>query len=136
MINMKAIVSYTEASSWISKRFRFTPTFKRIDDKTLEISYRPGNFIPAVSLICKIEALRKDIVCLSYECSMPVSLLVAGTVGHLQRRIPDGIEINPENKRVNIYIERFDKSKKVLEHVTLSDVTFSDNEFILSLSLL
>ena len=132
---MKAIVSYTETSSWISKRFRFTPTFKRVDDKTLEVSYKPGNFIPAVSLICKIEALRKDIVCLSYECSMPVSLLIAGTVGHLQRRIPDGIEIIPEDKRINVYIERFDKFKKVLEYVTLSDVTFSDNEFILSLSL-
>ena len=135
MINMKVTVSYTETSSWISKRFRFTPTFKRVDDKTLEVSYKPGNFIPAVSLICKIEALRKDIVCLSYECSMPVSLLIAGTVGHLQRRIPDGIEIIPEDKRINVYIERFDKFKKVLEYVTLSDVTFSDNEFILSLSL-
>ena len=132
---MKVTVSYTETSSWISKRFRFTPTFKRVDDKTLEVSYKPGNFIPAVSLICKIEALRKDIVCLSYECSMPVSLLIAGTVGHLQRRIPDGIEIIPEDKRINVYIERFDKFKKVLEYVTLSDVTFSDNEFILSLSL-
>lgn len=132
---MKVTVSYTETSSWISKRFRFTPTFKRVDDKTLEVSYKPGNFIPAVSLICKIKALRKDIVCLSYECSMPVSLLIAGTVGHLQRRIPDGIEIIPEDKRINVYIERFDKFKKVLEYVTLSDVTFSDNEFILSLSL-
>lgn len=132
---MKVTVSYTETSSWISKRFRFTPTFKRVDDKTLEVSYKPGNFIPAVSLICKIEVLQKDIVCLSYECSMPVSLLIAGTVGHLQRRIPDGIEIISEDKRINVYIERFDKFKKVLEYVTLSDVTFSDNEFILSLSL-
>ena len=47
--------------------------------------------------------MRKDIVCLPYECGMPASLMIAGVVAYLEEKIPSGLEVNTTDKRVNIY---------------------------------
>lgn len=133
---MKTSVSYTEMSNWISKRFRISPAFRRMDEKTLEVSYKPGSFIPTVRMAFKIEAVRKDIICLSYDCSMPVSMLIAGAVGHLQNKIPNGIEIKPEEKRINIYLGKVDKLQKALEHVAPTELSFGEEEACVTLALI
>lgn len=133
---MKVLVGYTEISNWVSKRFRIFPAFRRMDEKTLEVSYKPGGFIPAVRMIFKIEAVRKDIICLSYDCSMPVAMLIAGAAGHLQNKIPDGIEIKPEEKRLNVYLEKIDKLQKALEYVALAGLSFGEEEVCVPLALI
>lgn len=133
---MKASVSYTEISNWVSKRFRVAPTFRRVDEKTVEVSYKPGSFIPTIRMTFKIEAMRKDVICMSYNCSLPVSLLIAGAAGHLASKIPNGIEVKTDEKRINIYPQRIDKLQKVLEHVAPTDISFSEEEIILTLLLL
>ncbi len=133
---MKATVSYSELSEWVGQRFKIAPTFKRVDDKVLEVSYNPGLFVPTVRVTLKIEAMRKDVICLSYDCSMAVSMLIAGTVGHLQDKIPQGVEVKPEDKRINLYLDRIDKLDKALEYVAPTDISFSEEEICLTLSLL
>lgn len=80
---MNATVSYTEISDWTGKRFHITPVLKRVDEKSLEVSFKPGRFIPTVKVTFKVEAMRKDVVCLSYDCSTAVSLLIRGALEHL-----------------------------------------------------
>lgn len=135
-LEMKATVSYIEISDWTGKRFHIAPVLKRVDEKSLEVSFKPGRFIPTVKVTFKVEAMRKDVVCLSYDCSVPVSMIISGAVEHLQNKMPHGIEGKPEEKRVNVYLGRIDKLASALKYVAPTDLTFTDEEVCLSLALL
>lgn len=73
--------------------------------------------MPPISVKFHIEAMRKDIVCLSYECGTPASLMIAGVVAYLEEKIPSDIEVNTTDKRLNIYPQRFKQLEKALEYV-------------------
>ena len=91
--------------------------------------------MPTISVKFHIEAMRKDIVCLSYECGTPASLMIAGVVAYLEEKIPSGIEVNTTDKRMNIYPQRFKQLEKVLEYVVLSNITFEDNSAKVALTM-
>lgn len=132
---MNAVITYKEISDFIEKKFKIRPKFTTIDDKTFEVTYKPGVFMPAISVKFHIEAIRKDILCLSYECGMPASLMIAGVVAYLEEKLPCGIEVNTTNKHVNIYPQRFKQIEKVLEYVALSNITFGENSFNVALTM-
>ena len=48
--NMNAVITYKEISDFIEKEFKIRPKFTTIDEKTFEVSYKPGVFIPAISI--------------------------------------------------------------------------------------
>ena len=125
--NMNAVITYKEISDFIEKEFKIRPKFTTVDEKTFEVSYKPGVFMPPICVKFHIEAMRKDIVCLFYECSTPASLMIAGVVAYLEEKIPSGIEVKTTDKRVNIYPQRFKQIEKALEYVALSNITFEDN---------
>lgn len=50
--------------------------------------------------------------------------------------MPHGIEVKPDDKRVNVYLDRIDKLKNALDYVAPTDLTFTDEEVCLSLALL
>ena len=133
--NMNAVITYKEISDFIEKEFKIRPKFTAVDEKTLEVSYKPGVFMPTISVKFHIEAMRKDIVCLSYECGTPASLMIAGVVAYLEEKIPSGIEVNTTDKRMNIYPQRFKQLEKVLEYVVLSNITFEDNSAKVALTM-
>lgn len=125
--NMNAVITYKEISDFIEKEFKIRPKFTTVDEKTFEVSYKPGVFMPPINVKFHIDAMRKDIVCLSYECGTPASLMIAGVVAYLEEKIPSGIEVNTIDKRVNIYPQRFKQLEKAMEYVALSNITFEDN---------
>ena len=73
--------------------------------------------MPAITVKFHIEAMCKDIVCMSYDCGTAASLMIAGVVAYLEEKIPSGIEVNTTDKRVNIYPQRFKQAEKALEYV-------------------
>jgi hypothetical protein len=98
-------------------------------------SFKHGVFMPAISVNVKIEAMRRDIVCISYECGTAASLMIAGIVAYLEETIPSGIEVSTTDKRVNIYPQRFKQAEKVLEYFALSNLTFEDNAINIGFSM-
>ena len=132
---MNAVITYKEISDFIEKEFKIRPNFTTVDEKTLEVSYKPGVFMPTISVKFHIEAMRKDIVCLSYECGTPASLMIACVVAYLEEKIPSGIEANTTGKRINIYPQRFKQIEKVMEYVALSNITFEENSVNVGLSM-
>ena len=124
---MDITISYNEISCFIGKMFKICPKFTTVDEKTFEVNYKPGVFMPTISVKFHIEAMRKDIVCLSYECGTPALLMIAGVVAYLEEKIPSGIEVNTTDKRVNIYPQRFKQIEKALEYMALSNITFEEN---------
>ena len=133
--NMNAVITYKEISDFIEKEFKIRPKFTTVDERTLEVSYKPGVFMPTISVKFHIEAMRKDIVCMSYDCGTPASLMIAGVMAYLDEKIPSGIEVNTTDKRVNIYPLRFKQIEKVLEYVVLSNITFEDNSAKVALTM-
>lgn len=133
---MDIIVSYKEISNFIEKKFKICPKFTTVDEKTLEASYKPGMFIPTVSVKLHIDAMRKDIVCMSYDCGKPASLMIAGIVAYLEEKIPSGIEVNTADKRINVYPLRFERLENVCEHVSLANIAFQENSIKMELTIL
>lgn len=124
---MNAVITFKEVSDFIEKESKIRPRFTTINEKTVEVSYKPGVFMPVISVNVKIEAIRQDIVCMSYECGTAASLMIAGIVAYLEEKIPSGIEVNTMDKRVNIYPQRFKQMEKALEYIALSNLTFEEN---------
>ena len=93
------------------------------------------SFMPTLAITFHLMAMRNDILCLSYECGNAASLMIAGVVAYLQEKIPNGIEVNPSDKRVNIYPQRFEQLEKALEYVTLSNITFEEKSVNVALTM-
>ena len=132
---MNAVITYKEISDLIEKECKIRPKFTTVDEKTFEVSYKPGVFMPAIAVKFHIEAMRKDIVCMSYDCGTAASLMIAGVVAYLEEKIPSGIEVNTTDKRVNIYPQRFKQVEKALEYVALSSIAFEENSVNVGLSM-
>lgn len=133
---MDIIVFYNEISNFIGKKFKICPRLTTVDEKTFEVSYKPGMFMPTVSVKFHIDAMRKDIVCMSYDCGKPASLMIAGIVAYLEEKIPSGIEVNTADKRINVYPLRFERLENVCEHVSLTNIAFQENSIEIELTVL
>ena len=132
---MNLTITYNELSDLINDMTGIRTRFTAVDEKRFEVSYKPGVFMLTISVKFHIEAIRKDIVCLSYECGTPASLMIAGVVAYLEEKIPSGIEVNTTDKRVNIYPQRFKQLEKALEYVALSNITFEENSANVALTM-
>ncbi len=132
---MNAIITYNEISDFIKRTLKIRPLFTAVDEKTVEVSYNPSVFILEIAVKFHIEAMRKDVVCMSYDCGTAASLMIAGAVAYLEEKIPSGLEVNTTDKRVNIYPQRFKQLEKVLEYVALSDIAFEENAVNITLSM-
>ena len=132
---MNAVITYREISDFIEKECKIRPKFTTVDEKTFEVSYKPRVFMLAIAVKFHIEAMRKDIVCMSYDCGTAASLMIAGVVAYLEEKIPSGIDVNTTDKRVNIYPQRFKQVEKTLEYVALSNITFEENSVNVGLSM-
>ena len=132
---MNIKVHYEEVANYVEKHYLIRTNFKRIDDKTLEVSCRMGRFVPSMALQIHIEAMRKDVVCLSYECGAGLAMLIAGAVECLGNKLPHGIEINPQEKRVNLFPDHVKEIRQSMEYVQLDGIYFREDGFELLLSL-
>ena len=132
---MNAVITYKEISDLIEKEYKIRPKFTTVDEKTLEVSYKPSVFMPAIAVKFHIEAMRKDVVCISYDCGTAASLMIAGAVAYLEEKIPSGIEVNTTDKRVNIYPQSVKQLEKALEYLALSNIVFEENSVNVALSL-
>ena len=132
---MNAVITYKEISDFIEKEYKIRPKFTTVDEKTFEVSYKPGVFMPAIAVKFHIEAMRKDVVCISYDCGTAASLMIAGAVAYLEEKIPSGIEVNTTDKRINVYPLRFKQLEKVLEYLALSNIVFEENSVNVALSM-
>ena len=124
---MNIHVAYNEITEQIARKFMVRPVFTAVDEKTVEVSYKPVGFLPTISVRFHIEAMRKDIVCMTYDCAPATAMIISGLVAQLGKSIPGGLEIKTTEKRVNIYLQRFEKAEKMLEYLALSDIIFEQD---------
>ena len=131
---MNVQITYKEISELIAGKYNVSPVFKTVDAKTVEVSYKPAGLFPNICVRLHIEAMRRDIVCMTYDCAPATALIIGGIVAHLEKAVPSGLEINTTDKRVNVYLQRFEQIEKALEHVSLSNITFEEDAMNVALA--
>lgn len=99
------------------------------------MSWKPGVFLLAIAVKMHIGAMRKDVVCMSYKCGNATSLMIAGAIAYIKKKIPIGIEVNATDKRVDIYPQRLKQFEKASKYIALSNITFEDNKINIELSM-
>ncbi len=131
---MKVVIRYEEITNVIEQQCFVHLQFRTVDSKTIEVRYRPNRFI-SMSINLHIEAMHKDVIYLSYDCSSAMSLIISGVVTYIEDNIPHGVDIDINNKRINIYPERFDEINRALEYLSLTDISFYEDNIEVSLSI-
>ncbi len=132
---MNIVITYKEISDFIKRKFKIRPKVTAVDEKTVEVSYKPSVLMPEIVVKFHIEAMRKDVVCMSYDCGIAASLMIAGATAYLAEKIPSGVEVNSADKRIDIYPRRFTMLEKALEYVALSDIAFGEDAVCVTLSM-
>lgn len=132
---MNIKVYYEEVANYVEKHYMIRPQLRRIDDKSIEVSCRLGHFIPPMAIQIRIEAMRKDVVCMSYECGTGMAMLIAGAVKHLDNKLPHGVEIKPEDKRINFFPNQVKEIRKIMEYAQLDGIHIHEDGLELLVSL-
>ncbi|MBQ7946380.1 MAG: hypothetical protein IJ280_06675 [Bacteroidales bacterium] len=131
---MNVVIAYNEISEFINKKCKVCPELRAIDESTIEISYKPA-LLPPIAVRIHVDAVRKDIICVSYECGPAASMMFTAVIAYLQNNLPNGVDVNTSDKRVDIYPQRFKQLEKVLEYVSLSGVSFEESAVNVTLSM-
>lgn len=132
---MKVELSYEEIINYVERNFFIRPQLVYIDEQTVDIEYKPSKFLPAMSIRIRIDGCRKDVVCLSYECSAPMAMIVSGAVGHLGNKIPQGIDVNTTEKSVVICLDQIDVLENPLSYMELETISLCDDHISISARL-
>lgn len=131
---MNVQITYKEIGDLIAGKYNVRPVFKTVDAKTVEVSYKPAGFIPNICVRFHIEAMRRDIVCMTYDCAPATALIIGGIVAHFEKAVPSGLEINVTDKRINVHLQRFEQIEKALDYVSLSNITFEEDAMNVALA--
>lgn len=132
---MNIKIYYREIENYVENHYMIRPQMKCVDDKTVEVSWRPARLIPTMTIRIHIEAMRKDVVCLSYECSTAVALLIAGAVEHIDSKLPHGVEIKTDDRRINLFPDHVKEIRKAMEYVQLDGIHIHEDSLELAASL-
>lgn len=129
---MKVELSYEEIINYVERNFFIRPQLVYIDERTIDIEYKSSKFLPAMSIRVRIDGCRKDAVCLSYECSALMVMIISGAVSHLGNKIPQGFDVNTTEKRVVIYLDQIAVLEKPLSYVELEEISLCDDHIDIS----
>ena len=132
---MNASIQYNEITNFVEKKYKLKIGLKSIDQKELEISYKPAAFLPQISITLHIENISNDCICLTYKSNSALEFVINGIVSFVTENVPTGVEIDTTARRVKVYPHKFEKLEKALELVELKDVVFENDEIKAVLSL-
>lgn len=131
---MTVKLHFDEMVNYVMSRYNIHIEFMRIDAKSLEVSCGPNRLISQMAIQLRTFAMRRDIICLSYSCNDAMAMIIAGIVEHLNKDQMQGIEIEPEEKRIAIYPERVNWLQFGYSGFTLEGILVQEDglEFLLS----
>ena len=120
---MNITISYNEISKFVSTKFNVKLEFEQMDEKTLAVLYKPGNFLPALHVNLHFDAICADSIVLSYNCSKATDLLIVGAVLYLQKKIPNGIVVDTSQKRIHVALNKLGDFEEILTNIMWAGIT-------------
>lgn len=117
---MQVKLDFQELVDFIENKYKIKIDLVGVDEKTLAVGYKPM-ILPKVKATLRVEEINNGFIALSYDCNMA-------------EKIPAGIEIDADNKRVKIHLLQIEKLNSAMEFVTLRNVVFANDAVNIGLS--
>lgn len=133
---MNIVINYEEISYFIEQEFKISPSFVTIDEKSFEVSYKPGLFFPTFSLQFHVDNIVDNTISISYNCGPAASLMIAGFVKFIENNIPSGIDVNAIDQHINIYPLQLTQTEMAFRYVKLSDIVFRESSLNITLDMI
>ena len=133
---MNIVINYEEISCFIEQKFKRSPSFVTIGEKSIEVSYKPRLFIPTFSLQFHIDYIIDNTISISYNCGPSASLVIAGFVKFIENNIPSGIDVNAIDQHINIYPLQLTQTEMAFRYVKLSDIIFRESSLNITLDMI
>ena len=102
---MNASIRFNEITELVERKYGRKINISQIDNKTIEISYK--RLIIKISITLRIASIDKDCIQLTYDGSTGISAIISGAVALLGQIIPEGVEVNTNNKTIKIVSRLF-----------------------------
>ncbi len=131
---MRAIVTFEEIAALIERKFNVRLQLDYVDDRTMVIAYKKS-FLPSVNINVRVESVNDGNIQLSYQCGSAPSLIIAGAIGLIKERIPEGIEIDTSAQQVKVEIGKIDQLKNVTKQVSLTDIGFTSEGLVANIAI-
>ena len=124
---MNIVVSFNEIKYIISKKTNNTINldFTRVDYRTVKVSYKPMQFLPAVNVDVMVAKVDNSQLVLSYKANPAVDMIIKGISNYLDNHIPkEIIELDASIQCVCINLDKIEQLQKPLEMTELKQISF------------
>jgi hypothetical protein len=124
---MNIVVSFNEIKDIISKKTNNTINldFTRVDYRTVKVSYKPMQFLPAVNVDVMVAKVDNSQLVLSYKATPAVDMIIKGISNYLDNHIPkEIIELDASIQCVCINLDKIEQLQKPLEMIELKQISF------------
>jgi hypothetical protein len=124
---MNITISFNEIKDFISKKTNNTINldFTRVDYRTVKVSYKPMQFLPAVNVDVMVAKVDNSQLVLSYKANPAVDMIIKGISNYLDNHIPkEIIELDASIQCVCINLDKIEQLQKPLEMIELKQISF------------
>ena len=124
---MNILLSFNEIKDIISKKTNNTINldFTRVDYRTVKVSYKPMQFLPAVNVDVMVAKVDNSQLVLSYKANPAVDMIIKGVSNYLDNHIPkEIIELEASIQCVCINLSEIEQLQKPLEMIELKQISF------------
>ena len=124
---MNITLSFNEIKDIISKKTNNTINldFTRVDYRTVKVSYKPMQFLPAVNVDVMVAKVDNSQLVLSYKANPAVDMIIKGVSNYLDTHIPkEIIELDASIQCVCINLDKIEQLQKPLEMIELKQISF------------
>ena len=126
---MNILLSFNEIKDIISKKTNNTINldFTRVDYRTVKVSYKPMQFLPAVNVDVMVAKVDNSQLVLSYKANPAVDMIIKGISNYLDNHIPkEIIELDASIQCVCINLDKIEQLQKPLEMTELKQIYFEE----------
>lgn len=100
-----------------------------VNYNTINISYKPVAFLPAVNVNVQIREVGNSKIVLSYNANNAIDMIIKGLAAFLDSNIPkEIIELDTTDQIVTLYPTKVEQLQKPLEMIELQQLYFDDDK--------
>lgn len=100
-----------------------------VNYNTINVSYKPVAFLPAVNVNVQIREVGNSKIVLSYNANNAIDMIIKGLAAFLDSNIPkEIIELDTTDQIVTLYPTKVEQLQKPLEMIELQQLYFDDDK--------